>query len=401
MFTTGARAASTFSVTDAAALGVYFFSDYTQLPWAPSSGVITIPDGVTLFPVCDIDLAGNRIESSGVLAVTGTNAETASITSTGLAAGEALIASTGILNLRNITMNPPTDCYGVDIDGIGNPLAVADWFGVNFIGGKAGKVKDLGNCIILLGGILDPQNGLEVSGTIGTFAATESIFQVSGAGKKAVSFASDCVISRRIRFNSSAFVSSSSAVALDVPDTITINDDSYISFFCNYSGGATYLSGIQPSSLKARFSENRGVSNTSRVGGYVAEDNATATTITVQGTYYKIAGTTVAIDVNEGFTITNNRAEYIASVSKVFHVDFSITFVSGNNNVCSIRLYKNGSPIGSKVKSTANGSGRSENVSGSGAVRLEDSDYVELWITNESSTTAITAADYSLTLTEA
>jgi hypothetical protein len=356
---------------------------------------------VTLFPVCPIDLEGNRFYSTGVLAVTGTNAETASITSTGLAAGEALITSTGILNLRNITINPPIDCYGVDIDGVGNPLAVADWFGVNFIGGKAGKIKDIGNFIFPVTGILDPQNGLEISGTIGTIAAGDSIFTVSGAGKKAIAFASDCEISRRIRFNTSAFVASSGATAIDVPETVVINDDSYILSSCNFSGGATYLSGIQPSSLKARFSENRGILNTSRVGGYVAEDNVTATTIAVQGTYYKVAGTTTAIDVNEGFTITNNRATYIASVSKVFHVDFSITFVSGNNNVCSIRLYKNGVPVGSKVKSTANGSGRSENVSGSGAVRFVNGDYVELWITNETSTTAITAADFSLTLTEA
>jgi len=108
--------------------------------------------------------------------------------------------------------------------------------------------------------------------------------------------------------------------------------------------------------------------------------------------------------VNDFLNIVSRICHNFSSIGNrnfAFCCDFSITFVSGNNNVCSIRLYKNGVPAGSKVKSTASGSGRSENVSGSGAVRLDDGDYVELWITNESSTTAITAADYSLTLTEA
>jgi hypothetical protein len=412
MFTTGARAASTFSVTDADALGVYFFSDYTQLPWAPSSGVITIPDGVTLFPVCNIDLAGNRIESSGLLAVTGANAETTYITSTGLAAGESLISSTGILNLRTVTLNPPADCYGVDIDGIGNPLAVADWDGVNFKGGKSAKLKDLGNVVLMNIGVLDNQNGIEVSGTIGTFATTDSFYNLSGAGKKAIAFASDCVITRRIRLTDTAIVVSSSAAGIDVPETITIPDDSYIADTVNFSGGGTYLLGINPAdldSLKHRFSECRGdgITNTSRVGGYYAEDNASATTITVQGTYYKLAGSTSVIDVNSGFQISGNRATYIAAISKIFHIDFSVTFVSGNNNVCSFKPNKytlatnTSSLLSPKLKSTANGSGRSENISGSGAARFSYGDYIELWGTNETGANPITAENFSMTLTEA
>lgn len=373
-------------------------SSLDDLP-APSGGVITIANDICLNIVSHINLQGNRIVCSGICVIKGSNAETASITSS-LASG-AMIYSESILQLRDITLSTGSGAYCVEVDGTGNPDAVADWFAVNFTGGKSAKLTSLGNVICILMGMLSPDNGIEFYGTFGTIAYSETILSLSGAGKTAIKFDASVVITRRVRFSFCAFVVSSSAVGIDMPLTVTIPDDTYILFFCNFAGGGTYTSGYTYTSLKSRWYENRGISNTYRAAEYYVENNATATIIGGAGTYVKLAGTTTALAANSGFSHTNNRLTCTSVVSKLYSVKAIVTFTSTAGNIIAIKIYKNGSEIlGSKVRTTANAAGREENVSSFGFTELALNDYVEIWVTNETAANNVVGVDYSLLVTE-
>jgi hypothetical protein len=145
MFITGQRAALALHTTNATGEGVYNITDISQLPWAPVGNVITVPNGAVIAPACNIDMGGLRLVAAGTMVISGSNAETAEISSTGLPTGEALVSSTGTLNLRNVTLNPPIDCYGAIVDGSITPGAAADWYGVNFRTGIPFLVSNLSN----------------------------------------------------------------------------------------------------------------------------------------------------------------------------------------------------------------------------------------------------------------
>jgi len=150
----------------------------------PFGGVITIPAGVCVNIHGAVDLQGNRIVFAGIGVIKGSNAETASITSS-LSSG-AMIYSESLLQLRDITLSTGSGAYCVEIDGTADPTAVADWIGVNFTGGKAAKLTTLGNVISILMVLLSPDNGIEFFGTFGTIAFSETIFSLSGASKTVV-----------------------------------------------------------------------------------------------------------------------------------------------------------------------------------------------------------------------
>ena len=365
----------------------------------PFGGVITIPAGLCLNIHGNIDLQGNRIVFAGLGVIKGSNAETASITSA-LSSG-AMIYSESILQLRDITLSTGAGAYCVEIDGTTDPTAVADWFAVNFTGGKSAKLTTLGNVICVLMGFLSPDNGIEFFGTFGTIAFSETIFSFSGAGKTALKFDASAVITRRVRVSFSSFIISSTATGIDLPLTVTIPDDTYILFFCNFSGGATYTAGYTYTSLKSRWYENRGISNTYKAGEYYVENNATATVIGGAGTYVKLAGTTTALAANSGFTHSNNRLTCASVVAKTYNIKAAITFSSTATNIIAFKLYKNGlEVVGSKVRSTANAAGREENVACFGFTELGLNDYIEIWVANETAANNVTGVDYTLLATE-
>lgn len=373
--------------------------DFANAGAVISGDEIHIPDGIALSIKGDLDLKGFRLVMDGDASIKGTNPETASIYSS-LSSG-AMIYSESILNVRDITLNTDSGAYSVEVNGTGNPNAVIDWFAVNFRTGKAAKLTSLNNANCILIGVLFPENGFEFYGTFGTVSFSETILQVSGSGKTGLKFDSGVTITRRIRLNFCAFVANSSAVGIDVPVAITIPDDTYILFFCNFSGSGTYTSGIVYSSLKSRWYQNRGIKNTSRFGQYYVENNATATTVALANTYYKLAGTTTALADNSGFSHSNNRLTCTSVVTKFYVVTYSVTFTAGAADVIAFKIYKNGSEVlGSKSKATANPAGRAENISGFAIVELALNDYIEIWTANQTLAVNIVGVDYTLLAAE-
>jgi hypothetical protein len=361
-----------------------------------SGDEISVPPDTCISVKSHIDITPYRLILEGNAAIVGTNAETASLYSN-ISSG-SMIYSNSIVNLRDITLSTSAGSYCVEVDGTSNPLAVVDWFAVNFTAGKVAKFTNLANVNIILIGILDPDNGIDFFGTFGTIATAETILSLSGSGKIAYNFDPGVIITRRIRFNFCAFVISGGATGVNLPTSATIPDDTFIIFFCNFAGGGAYISGgLTNTSLKSRWYENRGITNTYRGAMLFVENNATATTITTPGTYYKMAGITAPLAGNSGLSHSNNRLTSTSVVSKLYDIKYSVTFTGTANNVAGFKIYQNGVEVaGSKSRATANAAGRAENVTGFAPVVLALGDYVEIWTTNETAANAVTGVDYNL-----
>ena len=369
----------------------YEVADLADLPPA-SAGVITIPSG-TSWRLCNaVDLLGARIVCEGAVSFSGSSPETCTITSTGLS-GAAIINSIYSVTLRNIAIITPAGCEGVNLDGSGGgaPIAV-DWFGVNFTGtGRSAVFRDVDNAIMILMGWLG-SDGILVNGTINTLAVSESIFSMFSSGQKAIAFGVGGVVNRRLRIESSAAIIGSGATGFDVADANIANVEGYIIYRCNLSGAGTRTSGITYLNDKVRWSENRGVINSARVGALGWTDNATVTPITLN-VPSKALATSTANPINQRFSHSNNRLTYTSEIAGTFYVSATASLISGNNLQCSVFIYKNGLALEGGVSNiTTNGSGRAESVAVQALVELSLGDYLEIWVSNRTNSTNITVS---------
>ena len=125
------------------------------------------------------------------------------------------------------------------------------------------------------------------------------------------------------------------------------------------------------------------------------QGNATATTIATQGTPVKVAGTWV-VQTESNFTgNTTGRLTYNGSTTEVVSATVSITFshAAGGSDDLAVYIAKNGSVItASKLTRAVTGSARG-NVSTFFNISMDTSDYLEVFVANDSDTNNITVVD--------
>ena len=130
-------------------------------------------------------------------------------------------------------------------------------------------------------------------------------------------------------------------------------------------------------------------------GQVTMQGNATATTIATQGTPVKVAGTWV-VQTESNFTgNTTGRLTYNGSTTEVVSASVSITFshAAGGTDDLAVYIAKNGSVItASKLTRAVTGSARG-NVGTFFNVSMDPSDYLEVFVANDSDTNNITVVD--------
>lgn len=370
-----------------------------KLP-TPVSNVITLLDDVTYYFTKHVDLTGDRLISGENTTILGASSENCSITSTGLGIGIALITGNYTVPIRHTTIKDVDTA--LDLDGTGNTMAL-DWTGVNFLNiPNVGTVKEASNFIYSKGAFLNSQ-GLKFDGTVGTIGIDNSLFVGNGTAGNIIEILPTAVINTRFRVVFSSIVAFGSTVGIDMDASATINDETFILNNVNFSGGGTYLGGVDETSNKSLFVECIGITNTAVNGQLYMQNNATVTTISSVSTFVKILGTTTPSADNSKFSHANNRLTCDASLSRKYLIQCNLSFTSGNNKVCEFGFYD--SKLGairtpSRTKSTSNGSGRSENISFNCVVSYESGDYLEIWCANNTDTTDITVTDMNFVITE-
>lgn len=354
-------------------------------------GVVTLIDNYTYLIFGTIDLNGARIVAGRNVSIFGYGTENCIIKSTGLTNNYLLTSNYSIqLNFITLTANK---C--LNLDATGNTNQAIDWFRVNFTDCvEVGLIKNYTNCIFETLGFLS-SNGLKFEGIIGTIAFSNTIFTGTGTGTSII-LPSTLTITRRFRIIYSSFVTFGSQIGIDEQGA-NIPVEGFILDTINFSGGGTYLQGISNTSNLALISNSKGISNSANIGQYYMQNSATSTTISIVGTFVKVAGTTTPGVYIEKFTHTNNRLTYVGVLIGYFRISGVVTFTSGNNNVIALRVAKNGGTIvQSESESTANGTGRSENIKFQDIVELNTNDYIEIWVTNKTGTMDVTVENLNL-----
>ena len=371
--------------------GFRYVDSASDLP-AAVAGVITLDPGVAYWILGTVDLAGDRVAHSAGCALIGSSSEASRLKSTGLTG--PLITATESIPVRFLTLEA---AHAIDLDGTTGTDPAIDWVGVNFTDcAKIGTIKSYDNAVFTDCAILNSDE-LTYDGSIGTVAWNSSIFVGTGAAKSIHILKSTLTISRRWRAIYSAAVAFGSSTAFEVEDrAATLQDEDFVLDTVEFSGGATYLSGIDHTNNEALIINSVGITNSASVSDLYMVGNATSTPIAVSGTYYKGLGTTTS-SVAEKFANTDNRATYGGAVTARFSVSGIASVTSANNNVIGLRIAKNGTVIAaSTASSTTNASSRAEGVHTQALIELAPGDYVEVWVTNNTGTTAVVLETLSL-----
>lgn len=388
----------TSSISTSIATGnIIFVTTKSDLPTAVS-GVITLAANKTYFFTTTVDLTGDRLVCGANTTILGGSSENCVIKSTGLSSSTALITSVYSLPIRNITITHGT---ALNLDGDGTTTAL-DWFGVNFTDcTTVGTIKDYTNFIMQDSAFLN-SGGLTLDGSIGTVGFTQCLFDLT-SGSTGITIASTANITRRFRIIYSSFVALSGETGINVSSSATIGNERYILDTVNFSGGGTYITGVDDTSNKSLFINCVGITNTAVNGQLYMQGNATATVVSATNTFYKVLGTTTASSDNSKYTHTNNRLTNDAAISRKYLIQCSLSFTSGTGDVCQFGFYD--SKIAairtpSKTKATANSSGRAENIHMACVVSHILGDYLEIHCANLSSIANITVSDMNFVITE-
>jgi hypothetical protein len=361
-------------------------------------GIRTLEANRTYFITDVVDLLGDRLVCGENTVLIGGSSENCRIKSTGLVS--ALITSNYSLPIRNITLE---SALVLNLDGDGVTTAL-DWFGVNFTDCSViGTIKDYSNVILSDCAFLNA-GGLTFDGTIGTVSINGSLIDCN-ASTTAIILPATLSITRRFRVTYTSFVVLSGETGINVDAGVTwLADERYILDTVNFSGGGTYTSGIGVASNKALFINCVGISNSAVNGQIYMQGNATATTVSVTNTFYKVAGTTTAsIDNSKYLMPLNNRLTNDATVTRKYLIQCVLSFTGTASDVYQFGFYD--SKLGtlrtpSKTKSTSNSNGRNENVSFACVVSHVAGDYLEIYGTNNSGSRNFTVTDMNFVITE-
>ena len=380
--------------------GYNFVTGLSDLP--PCVGdVIQLEANETYFFIGDIDLNGCRIVGSANTCLLGPSSENAFITSTGLSAGVPLFTTEWTTPIRHVTFrNVDTGFY---IDGNANPPVALDWTGVNFSNiPNIGTINTCDNWIYTKGAVLSSKN-LIITGTHGTIASNESIFVGDASPGYIFNITEDANITRRFRTIYSSIVVFGGTKGIFFSPTASVPIESYILDTVNFSGGSTYLEGVDVTTNKTLFTNCKGIDNTSVNGQMYMNNNATASVISTASVFTKVLGNTLASADNEKYLHSSNRLTNDAVIERKYLIMCNLSFNSGNNNQCTFGFYDSklgGIRAPSQTTVTANAAGRAESVSFQCIVNHSQGDYLEIWCTNNTTTTNITVTDMNVTVTQ-
>jgi hypothetical protein len=151
-----------------------------------------------------------------------------------------------------------------------------------------------------------------------------------------------------------------------------------------FEGGASFGDATAQATTRA----NLGVA----IYGQLYFSATAATTIAVAGTYVKLAGTTTSDSLN-GITMPqNNRLQNNSGSTRVFQAMARADIIdgSGNKNI-AIKLAKNGVLIDATESNGETTNNVAAHATINWIVSLATGEYVEIWATNKSDTSSITA----------
>lgn len=362
----------------------------------PVGGVYTLTPGSVYIVNGAVAMGTSRLTASGNVVIRGWGLGVSSLT--GTPSGGPMITHTGsgLLYVKDLAIDPSASGQAWALSGTTSDNATFD--SVRVVQQGSPSTIATRGVVYFDRSSFAAGPGFTVSGTVSALVLQSCGVVVSGSSQTGIAIQSTATISSRVRVESSTFSVASTCTGINVDVAATIGTEALQYTTCTFSGAGTYTAGVTSADNKAAWSLNRGISNSGRYGHLSMEANATATTISVAGTYVKVAGTTVLASESEKFTMpANNRLQYNGQTTIKAIVSAAVSMTCGNNKQLAVKVYKNGVALaGSRMLNTTDTTAGNAFIGSLVSVSLSNGDYIELWCTNLTDTTAVTAIDLQM-----
>ena len=270
---------------------------------------------------------------------------------------------------------------------------------MSFIGNKVGTFTDCAQVAFTTSTFINVDSGINFlhSGTATNVVLRENNF-LQGVGGTGTLLDFGTMVSDFIESTSNFFTSVAGGTdvsGLASSGNLTPTTGRGVVHSSRLNGTGTHLVGIDPDSILWDFVNTTGVPDSHNIGSLTMSANATTTAIGIQGTMTKVLGTTVLgeqrrFDDNGG---TSNLLRYTGTdpVTVLAMATATIEKTGGTQESGSLQFFKNSIAEGPPVSFIVNNQPRGAVVSI--PINLVTGDIVELYVTNNDSTTSITVVD--------
>lgn len=359
---------------------VVFASSVDDFP-AAVAGVRTLSKLYVL--TASIDFEGDRLTGSGGLV--GFSADKVRLTSTGLT-GQPFITWTGNAIMHNLTIENVEKGFYINTAG-----TAFDWTRVNFE--NCTQSGEVGNCLFFIIDTMAFINSpnLVFSGTINSFVASPNCIWRSLAAdilESQIKFESTFVATSRVRIQDTQINTLAGQTGIEFVSGATVPTDSFILRYVRFSTVGTPLNGINGDDLIADFIGCQGldVINTEPNAYITMNENLTTTVISGLGVPTKILGTTTQQEPTQKFLCENNKITYLGAAPIFVKIQTIVSLSSGNNHQIGLYIAKNGTVLDqSETYETTDGTGRKNNMVVQTKTRLNNLDYIENFVENNTS----------------
>jgi hypothetical protein len=232
--------------------------------------------------------------------------------------------------------------------------------------------------------------GLGVTGSIVTTgsASGSPVLEINGTVNKI----------RNIENGSGVITSVSATNGIKISHNFTANADGLPILLNTTADSPTIASIVAGSGISVSAVNTSGIKITSIADEINAQvsmhGNATATVIATTNTPVKVAGTFVVGEVSTFTADNTGKLTYTGSTTATVQVVASVTLdVVGTNQDLTVQFYKNGISLPAAKISRTVTSGSAGNVGLFYNVSMTSQDYVEIYVSNGSSTNDITVTD--------
>lgn len=241
-------------------------------------------------------------------------------------------------------------------------------------------------------------DGIKVTGTVDKFASAYNFITGITNGGNGIEFLSGLVINDIDLSNNYFIYPGQTGVKVNAGATIDRGRMTTNMF----RGVTTFITGFNSYTPEWEMRQNTNIPNSRAFSSLYMNNNATSTSLTTQGTFYKIAGTTTPIN-EKRFTASDNRLTYTGRDI----ITGKILVIVGakapsNNSDFSIAIAKNGTvipiPNGSMAATNSN---QSFQITLETEVDLTTNDYIEVFIRkNNTNTSTITVEELQFRITD-
>jgi hypothetical protein len=372
-----------------------FVEEKADLP-ASVGGVIDLVDNYTYFFTTTVDLTGDRLQAGQNTTILGGSSENCKVISTGLTSTVALLSSSYSIPIRNIAFEADL-AVNLDTGSFSAGYAI-DWFGVNFVNcDTVGRIANYSNFIMTDCALLSSSNMI-FDGSFGTIGFSNCLFSGTTTGNT-IKIEPTLDTLRRFRMIYSSMITPAGGTALNVSTASAINSEGYILDTINFSNTGVRLDGVTQSSNKALFINNVGIKNTTNVGHYRMNANATQSQITTSNTWFPVLGNSVeAYGNSPKWVHTNQRLTYVGTITQDFYFSGSFTCQTGvNNQTLEVTIGLNGVPSDvDAVEIRAQTGNQPYTISAVAIAEIKQNDYIELFVKNRNTTQNITVVDFNV-----